>query len=610
MSQPDNILSHLNPAQQEAVNFGEGPLLILAGAGSGKTRALTYRAAFLIKEKHVPPENILLLTFTNKAAEEMKGRIQKLLSNTVGLPFAGTFHSFCARILRSEGQRLGIPHNYLIYDKNDQLDTIKLAMTKIDVSPKEINPSSALNTISQAKNELISALEYPQYAQGNFQTTVARIYLTYRRLLKEYQALDFDDLLFETVNLFQKEKSVLTKYQDHFLYILVDEYQDTNQAQYLLTRLLVGKRRNLCVVGDASQAIYGWRGANYRNLMNLKGDFPDLKIINLERNYRSTQTILEAANEVIRKNTGHPILKLWTKNEKGEKITLYEANSEIDEANFIVRKIIELDEPFSSLAVLYRTNAQSRIIEEALLHAGITYILVGGTRFYERKEIKDCLVYLRLMLNPKDTVSLKRVEKLGKRRFKKFLGLAKLLKKRKAGVLTPLELLDKILEETGYLEAYNPKKEEDLARLENIKELRSVASQFSDLNQFLENVALIQQEYLPTDKASFGTKKHKTVTLMTAHAAKGTEFPIVFMVGMEEGLFPHSRSLMEKGELEEERRLCYVGMTRAKEKLFLSYARRRLYFGRQSTNPLSRFIDDIPKELIETFFGQSDKIEI
>lgn len=585
-----DILTQLNPAQQEAVTYGDGPLLILAGAGSGKTRALTHRAAFLIKEKRISPENILLVTFTNKAANEMKTRLAKLIGRVP--PFTSTFHSFCARVLRKDGREIGIPPNFTIYDEKDQLDAIKLAMNKIDISTTQFKPISILNTISQAKNELISALEYPQYARGHFQTTVARVYLTYRRLLKEYEALDFDDLLLETVWLFQKAKPVLAKYQNQFRYLLVDEYQDTNHAQYELTRQLANKWRNLCVVGDAAQSIYGWRGADYRNLNNLQKDFPDLKIINLEENYRSTQTILKAANEVIRKNTGHPVLKLWTKKKAGDKISLYQARSENDEAAFIINQIVKLGKPFFDFAILYRTNAQSRVIEEAFLHAGLPYLLVGGVRFYERKEIKDCLAYLRLLANPKDTVAYQRIEKIGKRRLAKFLKFAEKFKPQPT-----IKVLDKVLKATDYLDLYNPDNEADLARLENIKELRSVATEFPDLNQFLENVALVQQEYLPDHPKTKGRKK--AVTLMTTHAAKGTEFPIVFMIGMEEGLFPHSRSMMEKEEIEEERRLCYVGLTRAKEKLFLSYSPRRLYFGKRTSRPLSRFVDDIPKELIE-----------
>ncbi len=595
------ILTHLNPPQQEAVTHKEGPLLILAGAGSGKTRALSYRVAYLIKKEKINPENILLVTFTNKAANEMKERVK----NLAGLvpPLTGTFHSFCAKILRREGKHVGIPPGYLIYDEADQLDTIKLAFEKLDISPKYFKPASVLTTISQAKNELISSTEYPQYAQGHFQKTVARVYLTYQQFLKQYEALDFDDLLFETVRLFQKEGQVLGKYQNRFRYILVDEYQDTNRAQYVLTKLLAKRWRNLCVVGDASQAIYGWRGADYRNLLNLKNDFRDLKIVNLEQNYRSTQTILDGARAVISQNTTHPILELWTKKKGGEKIGLYEAKSELDEAAFVVKIItgqkLTKGTKYSDFAILYRTNAQSRVLEEAFLHAGIPYILVGGVRFYERKEIKDCLAYLRLLANPKDQVSYKRIEKLGKGRLKKFLDFAKKFNPKKSSTI---KTLDKVLKAADYLDLYDPENEKDLARLENIKELRSVATELADLTQFLENVALVEQEYLPEHPANLavgGKKKKEAVTLMTAHGAKGLEFPIIFMVGMEEGLFPHSKSMMEKDELEEERRLCYVGMTRAKDKLYLTYARRRLYFGQRTSNPISRFIADIPERLLE-----------
>ncbi len=600
-----SILDHLNPPQQEAVTFGEGPLLILAGPGSGKTRALTHRAAYLIKKNKINPENILLLTFTNKAADEMKERLAKLLdhqvtkqqsSSAAKLPFAGTFHSFCARILRIDGRQLNIPPSFTIYDTTDQREAIKMAMNEVDISEKQFKPIAILKTISQAKNELISATEYPQYARGLFQTNVAQIYLVYQKILKKHQALDFDDLLFQTVRLFQKEKQILTKYQNQFHYVLIDEYQDTNQAQYILTRQLVGKWHNLCAVGDASQAIYGFRGANYRNLLSLKNDFPDLKIINLEQNYRSTQIILDAANEMIKKNTNHPILNLWTQNGKGQLVSLYEARSELDEAAFIIKKIGEYlfqtnDFSPADFAVLYRTNAQSRVLEEAFLHASIPYRLVGGTRFYERKEIKDCLAHLKYYANPQNKVAYKRIEKLGKRRLKKFLIF---LKKSKEKNLSTLELLDKILKTTGYLDLYDVKNKDDLARLENIKELRSVATEFLDLTKFLENVALFEQEYPTSLEASL-----PSVTLMTTHAAKGTEYPIVFIVGLEEGLFPHSRSLLEKEGIEEERRLFYVGMTRAKRKLYLTYARRRLYFGQKSTNAISRFVNDIPSHFIE-----------
>ncbi len=605
------ILSHLNSIQQEAVTFGSGPLLILAGPGSGKTRTLIYRAAWLILKKNAPPENLLLLTFTNKAAEEMKERLKKLISNPQlnnleinQLPFAGTFHSFCAKVLRKEGHFLNISKNFTIYDESDQIEAIKSILKELNLSPKQFKPHSVLNTISQAKNEMLTALGYPQYARGVWQETVAQIYLKYQQCLKKFQALDFDDLLLETVRLFQKEKAVLNKYQDQYRWVLIDEYQDTNHTQYILTKLLTKKHQNLNVVGDASQAIYGWRGADYRNLLNLENDFPRLKIINLEQNYRSTQTILTAANNVIKKNTSHPVLNLWTAKKGGEKISLYEAQNEEDEAQFIVEVIKNhlLKKQFDSLknfVVLYRTNAQSRVIEEVFLRSGLPYILIGGVRFYERKEIKDCLAYLRYLANPQDKISYQRIEKLGKGRLKNFQNLIKEKKD-----FTTLEWLDKILEATGYLKAYDENNPQDLARIENIKELRSVATEFPDLNHFLENVSLIQQETFNVNKPSPNPQlsslpNREAVTLMTAHAAKGTEFPVVFIVGLEEGLFPHLRSLADKSEIEEERRLCYVAMTRAQEKLYLSYTQRRFFFGEHSQNQASRFLSDIPEELID-----------
>lgn len=602
-SNNNHILSHLNQRQQEAVAFGEGPLLILAGPGSGKTRTLVYRTGWLMAEKKVSPDNILLLTFTNKAAVEMKERLKKILAEnnqqSIKAPYAGTFHSFCARVLRKDGHFLNIPQNYLIYDEGDQVETIKKILEELDLSPKIYKPRSVLALISQAKNELISALEYPQYARGSFQEATARIYLKYAQFLKQFQALDFDDLLMETVRLFQKEKTVLERYQNQYSWLLIDEYQDTNKAQYLLTKMLAKKWKNLNVVGDASQAIYGWRGADYRNLVNLQNDFPNLKVINLEQNYRSTQLILEAANKVIKGNTSHPILNLWTEKQGGEKITLYQAKDERDEANFIVENIKSylLTQPNFSLkkvAILYRTNAQSRIIEEVLLHSGLNYLLVGGVRFYERKEIKDCLAYLRFIANPQDQIALKRIEKIGKGKMKKYLTLIE----EKMPTLTTVEWLDKVLEKTDYLEGYDANDPQDLARIENVKELHSVAIEFPDLNQFLENVALIQEEYLPEGKLT-PKEEREVVTLMTVHSAKGTEFPIVFIVGLEEGLFPHARSLNEKNEIEEERRLCYVAMTRAKEKLYLLYSKRRFYFGENAQNQISRFIGEIPEELID-----------
>ncbi len=563
-----SILADLNEAQQEAVKFGEGPLLILAGAGSGKTRVLTHRVAYLISQG-VAPEEILLLTFSNKAAEEMLRRI----SGTK--PVGGTFHSFCARLLRKRDP------DFVIFDEADQLDTIKQAMVAVGVDPKTVKPASVLHTISQAKNELVGPAEYADYARGDFQKMVVRVYIAYQQLLKKYKAMDFDDLLIETVKLLREQP------EERWRYVLVDEYQDTNKAQYEITKLLAKKHRNLSVVGDAAQAIYSWRGADYRNLLLLKQDFPDLTTINLEQNYRSTQVILDAANKVISKNKNHPVLKLWTAKNGGAKVSVYEANSESDEARYVMN---QMTANYSDYAVLYRTNAQSRVFEEAFLHAGIPYVLVGGTRFYERKEIKDVVCYLRLVMNPEDDVARKRAEKIGKTR------LAKIQGSRFKVQDSSIKILDEVLKITGYLEMYNPDDEEDLVRLENIKELRSVAMEFPKLPEFLENIALTEKE---ARRPHFAEASRGSVTLMTLHAAKGLEFKNVFLVGMEEGLFPHSRALMEPEQMEEERRLAYVGMTRAMDKLYLTYARRRLYFGTRNSNAVSRFLADIPEELLE-----------
>lgn len=600
-----SLLNDLNKDQQAVVMQTEGPILILAGAGSGKTRVLTYKVAYLIEEKHVDPSNILMVTFTNKAAGEMRERLVQLLTkddSSLGTrnssPYAGTFHSFAAKILRREGKVLGLPIDFLIYDQADQLDVIKDVMKELDISVKNFNPGAILHTISEAKNELISAIEYPQYSRGYFQETVAQVYLAYQKKLRENTALDFDDLLSMTVQLFQKFPEVLGQYQETYKYILIDEYQDTNKAQYVLSTLLAGRYKNITVVGDASQSIYKFRGADFRNIVNFKSQYPNMKKFHLEQNYRSTQTILDAAHAVISRNTSHPILKLWTEKKEGPTITIYEARTEHDEATFIATTVLQSNQPFNDFAVLYRTNAQSRVIEESFLHAGIPYTLVGGTRFYERKEIKDVLSYLRLVAHPKDMVSFKRIEKLGKGRMAKFLEWREQQEADKKLIsLTTLELLDTILEKTAYLELYDANVEEEAYRLENIKELRSVATEFPILSEFLDTVALLEQEPI-MDKVD-GAKRTNVVTLMTLHASKGLEFNTIFLIGMEEGLFPHSRSLMDKEELEEERRLCYVGLTRAKEKLYLSFANRRLFFGTRTQNTVSRFIADIPEDLLE-----------
>jgi len=607
-----NFLKDLDPAQVEAVKQTDGPVLILAGAGSGKTRVLTYKVAYLIQQG-VGPENILCVTFTNKAANEMKERITKLLvhssqftekkravnrkpSTVNRLPFVGTFHAFCAKLLRIEGKHIGIGSGYTIFDNDDSLSLIKKIMREVNISTKNFRPSSILAAISSAKSELLAPADYTQFAHGRFMETVAEVYQIYQKELTRISACDFDDLLMHTVVLFKTNPAVLQKWASRFKYVLVDEYQDVNTAQYVLTKQLASAHGNLTVVGDASQAIYSFRGADFRNILNFERDFPESFVFNLEQNYRSTQNILSAANAVIVQNSSHPVLKLWTTNPTGEKVSLYNAHNEVDEANFIVERVISSNLPFSAFAVLYRTNAQSRTVEEAFLHANIPYRLYGGVRFYERKEIKDVLSYLRLIANSKDNIARSRVEKLGKKRFDKFQELTGKLAKRKE-VPKPIELIDKVLETTDYLALIDDGSEQGLMRVENVKELKSVASDFENLTTFLENVALMENMITP-DKSYEKRNQTNLVTLMTAHAAKGLEFDIVFVIGMEEGLFPHSRSMLDPAQLEEERRLAYVALTRAKQKVYLSYATNRLYFGTQSSNLISRFVTDIPEELI------------
>jgi len=504
--------------------------------------------------------------------------------------------------LRRDGRDIGVPIGFQIFDTQDQLETIKEAFSFLDLSIKDTKPRSVLATISQAKNQMISPEMYESFARGYFQETVAKIYPIYEGLLRDHEALDFDDLLLKTIDLFKKNPHTLAKYQDKFKYVLVDEYQDTNEAQYQLTKLLGGKNRNICIVGDFSQSIYSFRGADFRNLEKFKKDFPDAITFPLSQNYRSTQKILDAAYSVISNNTMHPILSLWTENHSGEDIIIFEASSEHNEAEFIIQQILFSQQKnpeltFSDFAILYRTNAQSRALEETFLHNGVPYVLVGGTRFYERKEVKDVLSYLSYLANQKNKVALKRITKIGKRRFEKFM---KYVEEANAGEYqdkkTTIELLDEIVSKSSYLDLYDEKDPEDKSRIENIKELRSVAIEFPHLSQFLENVALVEQEYMP-DKVS--RKNPNAITLMTMHAAKGLEFRIVFIVGMEEGLFPHSQSMFDTGELEEERRLCYVGITRAREKLYLTFAKRRLFFGQTVNNQISRFVYELPEDVLK-----------
>lgn len=589
-----DFLKDLNPEQRAAVEYTDGPVLILAGAGSGKTRVLTYKVAYLIS-KGVDPNEILAMTFTNKAAAEMKERVMRLVDQ-VSQPYVGTFHAFCAKFLRQEGHHIGLPASYLIYDDSDSQSLIKSIMGDLGISPKSFKPSSILNGISSAKNELLTSEEYSDLARGHWSETVARVYRIYETELKKASACDFDDLLMQTVKLFEKNPDVMEKWSRRYRYVLVDEYQDVNSAQYVLTKQLSGVHGNLTVVGDASQAIYSFRGADFRNILSFEKDFPKAKVFNLEQNYRSTGNILTAANMVISKTSAHPVLKLWTKNPTGEKISIYNAMNEIDEADFLIERIANSDKPLGAFAVLYRTNAQSRTIEEALLHANIPYRLYGGVSFYARKEVKDILAYLRLILNPNDTVSRKRLMKLGKRKFAKFEEFASKLAEEKQPP-KPIKLVEEVLGITDYLKLIDDGTEQGLMRVENVKELKSVAADFENLATFLESVTLMEGKVTP-EKSYDGVLSSEAVTLMTIHAAKGLEFENVFIVGMEEGLFPHSRSMLDRSQMEEERRLAYVGMTRARQKLYLTYASRRLYFGLTSSNMVSRFLVDIPQELI------------
>lgn len=609
-------MSGLNPQQQSAVEHFTGPALVVAGPGSGKTRVLTNRIAHLINHHKVPEVNILCVTFTNKAAAEIKERVSHLSEDkNLRITWSGTFHSICSRILRKDGFHLGIPRSYVIYDTDDQLSIIKEIQKDFGIDVKKINPHAVLNTISSAKSELLFPNDYDGLAHGYFQRTVAKIYPEYQKRLRANDALDFDDLIIETVHLFMEIPEVLLKYQNLFKFLLIDEYQDTNKSQYYLAKLLAEAHKNIFVVGDMSQAIYSFRGADFRNILNFERDYPDAKIYNLEQNYRSTQTVLDAATNLIKNNTTHIPLSLWTDKGLGEKIISFTGYSEKDEASFIVdniREVINSGYSYSDVAVLYRTNAQSRNIEEYFIKNNIPYKIVGGLRFYSRKEIKDVISYLKVIHNPKDSVAWERIinvppRGIGKKALegikenkwnldeidvKTNLSFKKWTETKEE--FSTLEIMDQVLEASGYIRWLNDGTEENLVRIENIKELRSVASEFLNLEEFLENVALIES----TDKPS--NADQTAVTLMTVHASKGLEFCIVFIVGMEEGLFPHNNSLMELDGIEEERRLAYVAITRAKDKLFLTLARSRLYFGSTQTNIPSRFLAEIPEKLIET----------
>lgn len=591
-----DILSELNSNQRQAVTHRGSPLLILAGAGSGKTKVLTHRAAYFIQEKIAKPEEILLLTFTNKAAGEMKNRMAQLTQSS-GI-FAGTFHSFSVSVLRRYGPEIGLSRDFVIYDADDQENIIRTCLSDLNLTPKEFKPSSVLYFIEAAKDQFMTPGDSQAKAHGFWEEYAAKIYKGYQERLTKFRALDFSDLLFYTVKLLSENKEVLNKINCKHTHILVDEYQDTNQIQYTLTRLLASDSGEITAVGDAAQSIYGWRGADFRNLMRLKDDFPTTTIINLEQNYRSTQTILSAANAVIAKNTSHPVLSLKAIKPDSRLIHVFSAASEIDEADFVGNEIRTLNMnyhlPYSDIAVLYRTNAQSRVIEEAFLKAEIPYVLIGGLRFYDRAEIKDLVAMLRFVFNPEDKLSEGRIEKaLGKKLKTLFMSnIGNFSPKSKS-----IEVLESVLTNSGYLNKFDPRDEDDVRRLENIKELKSVATSFPKLADFLENIALVQQEYSLQEKNK-SKENRQGVRLMTLHSSKGLEFESVFIVGLEEGILPHSRSLIDD-DVEEERRLCYVGITRAKEFLYLTYATRRLFYGKSSLNEPSRFLHEIPDHLVE-----------
>lgn len=588
-----DILRHLNTKQKESVINYSGPAVILAGAGSGKTRVLVAKVIYLIKEKDISPSSIVMMTFTNKAAAEMKERINRQLGGMVKLGYVGTYHSFCVRVLRIFWEQALLDKNFIIYDDDDQKSLIKQIIQEKKLEKK--TPGYFLYYISLAKNQMITPEKFLENFKFHQAALVADVYFHYQKKLEKNKGVDFDDLLIKTVYLLQKSDDVLDYYHNRYKYFLVDEFQDTNYAQYLLTKLLAEKSKNVTVVGDFSQSIYSWRGADITNLKKFENDFKGTRTFYLEENYRSTQKILDFAFSVISKNSTHPILHLFTDNKPGEGVVFYQADNEQTEAVYIAEEITRLNngsnvvEP-PTFAILYRTNAQSRVLEEVFLHYGIPYILVGGTRFYERREIKDVLSYLKLLINPNESVSLERIKKLGKNRFEKFKKLYEEIKDRLETYSTD-EIIEKLFKNVDYLELYDVEDVDDFSRLENIKELKSVALSFPKLMDFLEQVALVESEYSQHEKQTKNNNNHQLV-LMTLHQAKGLEFDHVFIVGVEEGLLPHSRSLDDQFQLEEERRLFYVGITRAKKTLYITNTRKRFIFGQQGYSTPSRFISD------------------
>ncbi len=643
------IFDTLNDRQCEAVKHTEGPLLITAGAGSGKTKVLTCRIAHLL-ELGVAPYRILAITFTNKAAKEMKERVTNLVGAQADSIWLSTFHSFCAKLLRFEVDGFhGYTRNFTIYDSSDQLVLVKDCLKKLNLDDKQFMPRSVLGTISSAKNVLMDAKAFAANASDFYEQKVADVYALYQEKLRENNAVDFDDLLFLAVRLLQEKEDVREKYRSRFQYILVDEYQDTNHAQYALTKILAARWRNICVVGDADQSIYAWRGADIRNIIDFTRDYPDAASIKLEQNYRSTKTILHAANAVIDNNESRPKKTLWTENPAGNKIIHYQAQTEHDEADYIAGVIYNRHEishePYGDMAILFRTNAQSRVLEEKLMRYAIPYTMVGGTKFYDRKEIKDVLAYLRLLYNPEDSLSLMRIINVPKRNIgattmehvaayaeEQGISLFEALSSTDEIPVTKrartslenfaamifdllndiegkdvLSLIETVIKQTGYGDMLDKEAEHDPqgeSRKENVGEFLSVAKDYMDSNpdgnlqDFLENVALV------SDVDDFESSDSK-VTLMTLHAAKGLEFPVVFLTGLDEGLFPHSRTLLDPAQVEEERRLAYVGITRAERQLYVTNAITRTMYGRISAYMPSRFLAEIPPQLMEDYHRKS-----
>ena len=633
-------LDYLNKEQKEAVLKTEGPLLILAGAGSGKTKVLTTKIAYLIEECGISPYNILAITFTNKAAREMKDRVFSMIGNKAKNAQISTFHSFGVRILTEYFEFLGYDKNFVIMDSDDSLSIIKKILKNKGLDPKSYSPNGIRNKISNCKNDMISCTDYEKYALGDYEQVVLEVYKEYEKTLKENNAVDFDDLLLLPIKLFKENKQVLEHFQDRFQYVLIDEYQDTNEVQYIISKMICEKYKNICCVGDVDQSIYSFRGANYKNILNFEKDYPNASVIKLEQNYRSTTTILDAANDVIKNNKDRKEKNLWSNKGKGELISYYRAYNGIDEAQFVSKEIIKLVEngiEYKDIAVLYRTNAQSRTLEEEMLKDSIPYRIVGGVGFYSRREIKDVLAYLRLIHNSKDNISLLRIINVPKRgignktisnliekanienksiydvidsgKELSFKEMIESLKKQSEN-LTLTELVDRILTVTGIKEEYENEKTLDAdIRLENLEELKTVTKTFEEREGVISLEDFLLEVSLVTDINEYHEDSNQ-VSLMTVHAVKGLEFPYVFIVGLEEGLFPHINSLLSSNELEEERRLMYVAITRAKEKLYIVNAQSRMLFGESTANVPSRFIKEINSDLIDKLFIEKESSDI